>query len=291
MDTLNFKAYEKVLNDRTFSDYYNRLKLLAKSVFKWNNLPNSIDEKWIEGFLFSEGKCMFFKDPVLGLMVAKCNDGGTLNPYDEPTILRPVATNYDDLGSEYENNVSCVLIRNNDDMLPTASTIRLYAYRLADISRTIDINVAAMKTPVLITCNDKQKTSLKQVYKQWNGFEPVIWGSKDLDLSGIQVLNTDAPVVFDKLQIQKHHIWNECMTFLGINNANMDKRERLVDDEVQANNDQIQMCALLMLKARQKACETINSLFHTNITVEFRTPPRNDSGSSDGVLNDSEEVE
>ncbi len=281
---LDFKEYKKTLNNVTFTEYYKKLKLLAKSVFKWNNLPNGIDEKWIEKYLFSEGKCMFFKDFEMGFMVAKCNDGGLLNPYDEVTILRPVATNYDGVSKEYENGSECVLIRNNDDMIPTKRTIMLFAYRLADISRTIDINISAMKTPVLITCTEKQRTTLKNVYKQWNGFEPVIFGSKDLDLSGVNVLKTDAPIVFDKLQIQKNHIWNECMTFLGINNANMDKRERLVDDEVQANNEQIEQSIDVMLKSRELACEQINKLWGTNISVEVRR-------TQNVVLSDSEPSE
>lgn len=267
---MSFKEIEKSLNELTYTDYYYRLSLLAKSVFKWSNLPNGIDEKWIEKYLFSEGKCMFFKDFEKGFMVTKLAEGGTLNPYDEPTLLRPVASNFESITKEYENGSNCVLIRNNDEMIPTRKTIKLYAFRLADISRTIDINISAMKTPTLITCSEKQRTTLKNVYRQWNGFEPVIFGSKDLDISGISVLKTDAPIVFDKLQIQKHHIWNECMTFLGINNANMDKRERLVDDEVQANNEQIEMSVDVMLKSRELACKQINEMFGTDISVEVR---------------------
>lgn len=277
-----FKELEKTLNERTFRDYYKRLKLLAKTVFKWENLPNGIDEKWIEEFLFSEGRCMFFKDPELGFMVAKCSEAGEVNFYEEPTRLTPVATNYERNGASYENGVDCVLIRNNDDMIPTDSSVTLYAYRLTDISRTIDINIAAQKTPTLITCSEKQRMTLKNVYKQWNGFEPVIFGSKDIDLTGVSVLKTDAPIVFDKLQIEKHHIWNECMTFLGINNANMDKRERLVDDEVQANNEQVELFALVMLKARERACELINAMFGTNIRVSFRNAQKQPlNGSED----------
>lgn len=265
-----YKTIEKNLNNLTYRDYYKRLSLLAKSLFKWNNLPNGIDEKWIEKYLFSEGKCMFFKDNEKGFMVAKCSDGDVLNYYDEPTALRPNATNYDNTGKSYENNVECVLIRNNDDCEPTEPSIQLFSYRLTEVTRTCDVNISAQKTPVLILTTNKQKQTLKQVFVQWNGNAPVIYGDKEMDLTGVKVLKTDAPIVFDKLQIQKHHIWNECMTFLGINNANMDKRERLVDDEVQANNEQIECFAEMMLKSRQKACELINSIFKTNISVEFR---------------------
>ena len=278
---MNFKDIEKRLNDMTFRDYYKKLKLLAKSVYKWNNLPNGIDEKWIEEFLFSEGKCMFFKHKELGFMVSKCTETG-INVYDEPTHLKPVATNFSDSES-YENYEDAFLIRNNDDMLPTSSSVMLYAYRLTDLTRTIDINISAQKTPVLILCKEKQKLTLKNIYKQWNGFEPVIYGDKEVDLSGVKVLKTDAPIVFDRIQIEKNHIWNECMTFLGINNANMDKRERLVDDEVQANNEQVEMFALIGLKARQRACELINAKYGTNITVEFREAENEDMSFSEGT--------
>lgn len=267
---MTMESVAKQLNDLTFTDYFYRLSLLAKSVFKWNNLPNGIDEKWIEKYLFAEGKCMFFKDKEKGFMVAKCTPDGKVNYYDEPTYLRACGTDY--MGKRLENNEECILIRNNDDMIPTTYTLQIYAYRLAEISRTIDINIKAQKTPIIIKCSDKQKLSLKQIYSKWNGNEPVIFGDKVLELDKFNVLKTDAPIVFDKLQIQKHAVWNEAMTFLGINNANMDKRERLVDDEVQANNEQIELSAEVMLKSRQQACKLINELFDLNISVELRKP-------------------
>lgn len=271
---LDFNRYKKTLNNTTFTEYYKKLKLLAKSVFKWENLPNGINEKWIEDFLFSEGKCMFFKHKTFGFMVARCSEQGTLNEYEEPTQLRPIITNFTGDTGVYENGVDCVFIRNNDDCDPTSRSIRLYAYRLTEITRTIDININAQKTPVLILCNQKQKQTLINVYNQWDENKHVIFGDKDLDLNGVKVLKTDAPIVFDKLQIEKNHVWNECMTFLGINNANMDKRERLVDDEVQANNEQIEMFAEMMLKARKQACVEINKLFGTNISVDYRVPKK-----------------
>lgn len=268
-DVMYVRDYAKRMNDLTFTDYYYRLMLIARSVFKWNNLPNGIDERWIERYLFLDGACMFFQDDDLGFMVAKVSSAGNLNAYDEPVTIRPIATNY--TGRDYTTNEDAFIIRNNDLMIPTRPTVELYAMRLADISRTIDVNVHAQKTPTLILCTDKQKMTLKNVYKQWSGNEPVIFGDKQLDIEGVKVLKTDAPVVFPQLQIQKHAYWNECMTFLGIDNANMDKRERLVDDEVNANNEQIEISCQTMLKARERACEQINKAFGLNISVEKRT--------------------
>lgn len=265
------KDKSKHLNDLTYTDYYYRLMLLARSVFKWNNLPNGIDEQWIERYLFFEGSCIFFHHDELGFMVSKSADGGQLNHYDEPTTLVPVFNNYQVSNIKpLTNNVNAVLIKNNDVMVPTAPTIELFARRIADLQRSIDININAMKTPVLIKCTDKQKISLKHTFNQWNGFEPVIYGDKNLDTDSMSALNLSAPVVFDKLQIQKNATMHECLTFLGINNANTDKRERLVDDEVQANNQQIALSASVMLKSRENAVNLINQMFGLNISVELR---------------------
>ena len=270
---LSYKSIANQLNNRTYTDYFYRLMLIARSLFKWEGLPNGIDEKWIEKYLFYEGTCVFYKDPNLGFMVTKWSTEGTLNAYDEPTTIRPYATNTMELnnGQLLDNNENCVIIRNNDDMIPTFPTIQLYSADLTNIKRTIDTNISVQKTPTVVTCTDKQKLTFKQAIKQRDENEPVIYGDKNIDINSINVLNTSAPIVFDKLQIQKNNIWNECMTFLGINNANTDKRERLVDDEVQANNQLIKANEDVMLKSRERACELINKIFNLNISVKRRT--------------------
>jgi hypothetical protein len=263
----------KSITQLTFNDYFLRLKLLALSVFEWKGLPNGIDPKYIERYLLEEGKCMFFQDKALGWMVAKCNREGDLNYYDEPTLLRPIATNYTKTQS-YENHETCVYITNNDYCIPTTKTLRLYAARLAEIQRTADVNINAQKTPVIVKGSEKQKLTLQAVIRSWFGNEPLIFGDKTLDTTEMKVLNTAAPVVFDKLTIEKNKMWNECMTFLGIDNANTDKRERLVDDEVQANNQQIELSAHVMLKARERAAEEISKLCGCNVTVTLRNADR-----------------
>ena len=256
----------------TFQDYYFRLAELAQTRYKWNGLPNNIDERHVERFLFNEGKCMFLHDRTVGWMVAKCAEAGSLNYYDDPTELLPVATNFTpDTPEAYENGESAVLILNNSYARPTAYTIMLKAARLTEIRRTADINIHAQKTPVILKTTEKQRLSAKSVYNQWNGFEPLIIADKAID-EGItmEAIRIDAPVVFDKLTIELNKEWQDCMTFLGIDNANPDKRERLVDDEVRANNEQIDLSAHVMLKARQKAAEQMSKLCGCKITVERR---------------------
>ena len=275
MREINIAEFQKVITQKTFCDYRTRLSLLARAVYEWEGLPNGIDPKHIERYLYEDGFCMFFHDEDLGWMVTRCTLSGGLNFNDEPTGITPVATNYTPATTkEYDPRKDCVLICNNDDRIPTDDTILLYAARLAEIQRTSDINIIAQKTPVIITGSEKQKLSLKTVMRQWMGNEPLIFGDKQLDGIDLKTLNTAAPVVFDKLTIEKNKIWNECMTFLGINNANLDKRERLVDDEVQANNEQIELSADVMLKARQAAAEAISALCGCKVTVNMRRPEK-----------------
>lgn len=268
VELLNMKSFAKQLNNMTFTDYYARLSLLARSVFKWEGLPAGIEESFIEKFLFNYGECVFYKDKTKGLFVTQCTPNDKLNNFEEPVSVTPSGIDVDPVSLTIDKD--CVLIKNNDMRYPTSYFVKLFAYRLAEISRTIDINVNAQKTPVLIMGSEKQRLTLKNVYAQWNGFEPVIFGDKSLTEEPMTTLKTDAPIVFPQLQEQKQNIWNECLTFLGINNANTDKRERLISDEVQANNTHIDLSADCFFKSRQMAAEKINKLFNTEIKVTLR---------------------
>jgi hypothetical protein len=154
---------------------------------------------------------------------------------------------------------------------PTDNSVVLFASRLTEAERTIDTNIKAQKTPVLIRCDDKDRLTMKNLYRDYEGNEPFILGGKSLNLDGLKVLKTDAPFVADKLQNYKHEIWNEALTFFGVNNANSDKRERLITDEVNANNEVISINAQAMLLTRLEACEKINKLYGLDVSVKMRS--------------------
>lgn len=258
-------------NNMTFSYYYYKLMLIARALFEWESLPNNMDERWIEKYLFTSGKCIFFSDPTMGFMVAGLAQQDSINCYGDPTTVYPVAENYVYNGPKLINGENCYVIRNNDLMLPEFPIVRHYAFKLCNIDRAIDVNIEAQKTPIIVRCSDKQRLSLKNAINQRRDNEPVIWTTDQANLADmVDTLEITAPPVFKDLQTQKHMILNEVFTDFGINNANMDKRERMVANEVEANNEQVKASEDVLLKAREEACKNINRIFGLNISVKRR---------------------
>ena len=284
---MNYESTARFLNNRVLTHYFNELMLIAKSIYEWVNLPDNIDEKWIENYLFSEGKCLFFNDSLRGKMVTSLAPQSRFNHYNEETLVRPHAIDY--FGEVLENGKDCVIIRNNDESIPTSLSIQLFAYKLAQVERTIHVNIEAQKTPVIIECSEKERLSYQNLMKQRSDNEPMMFVTDKMNTNGIKVHDLKAPMVFKELELQKHMIWNEAMTFLGLNNSNQDKKERLVVNEVESNNEQVEACLNTGLKTRQRACDEINRIFGTNISVRKRiteAPKLSDSEPSEEVMNE-----
>jgi hypothetical protein len=248
-------------NNATYIDYLNRLRLLATSLFTWENLDEVAGfgaSRFLEQSLFDNGRACFVKDDELGFMALKVNPSDKLNVYNLPTRVMAWSIGYE---KNYDFD-DVVYIMNNELQLPTSQTINLIAYRLYETERTIDTNLIAQKTPVLIEGDTKTILTLKNVYMQYSGNTPFIFGNKQFDISNkLNVLKTDAPYLIDKLTIHKHELWNEALTYLGIDNANTDKKERLITDEVESNNDLINFYLNCFYKTRKQACDLINEKF------------------------------
>jgi hypothetical protein len=254
------------LNSRTFTDWFTRLQILACSVFEWENLPPGISPIFIEKVLFREGKAVFIKDKSLGFMILRVNKAGELNVYEEAIRYQAFSYGYNELVAKED----CILIRNNLLEYATKHMIELYAERLTDIDMTISTNLSQFKKPVLILCGESELFSMKQLMMKVEGNEPFIFGTKNIDLDQFKVLNLNVPFYADKLQEMKETIINELNTRLGFNNANTDKKERMIVDEVNSNNEVISMNYQTMLSTREKACEEINKKFGLNIKVKLR---------------------
>lgn len=263
----NFFDESLQLNNATYIQYYNRLTELAISVFEWKNLPPSIDPRFLEMVLYSDGMCVFFYDDVLEYLALQTMIGGNLNVYRIPIDRVAYATN------GYKRNLSdkdSVIIYNNYLHTNSMLAVEMYSRRLTNIERAIDVNVNSQKTPTLIQCEESQKLTMLNLYKEYDGNSPVIFGNKSLDTNGIKVLKTDAPYVSDRLFNLKTQTWNEALTYLGISNVNIMKKERLVSDEVTRNQGGVIASRFGRLASRQEACTKINEMFGLDIWVEYR---------------------
>lgn len=257
-----------ILNNRTYVQYVNRLTELAISMFEWSGLPESVDSRYIELHLFSNGCVVYFDDEVMGNLCLDCTYNGGLDVYGYP-ILRRAYSSYNGYNRLLKNSNS-VIIWNNLLHIPSEADIRAYARRLWMLDRIIDVNANAQKTPILVQGNEKQRLSLINLYKEYDGNAPVIFGDSSLNTEGLKSISTGAPYIADRIYELKTQIWNEALTYLGISNINIQKKERLITDEVTRNQGGTVASRYSRLEARRQAIERINDMFGTNIKVNYR---------------------
>lgn len=254
-------------NNRIYLKWWYKLKKISVSRFKWNNLPDTIDERFLEMGLFNLGFMCFFQDEIIGHLALKCTMEGMLDVYDIPMLRRAYSHNgYQRL----LNNTNSVIIFNNYLRTTGIEVIEAYAYELYEANATQIINMKAQKTPILLVGPEGQRLTLKNMYMQFDGNAPVIYGTDALQINDFKVLKTDAPFIVDKLQYVKSEIWNEALTALGIPNVSTTKQSTILNDQVERMQGGAFSSRYSDLEMRRQACEQINRMFGLNISVEFR---------------------
>ena len=265
-----------LLNDLTYRVIFDKFKLVATNMFEWDGLPEGIEERFIENLLFSEGKAIFFRDPEMSFMCLRADEGSYQNVYGEP--LNWIATGYN-----YHKSYSaddCVIISNNKYRIPTQDFVIMYASKLAEAHRTMDVNVKACKTPYILACDDKSLLTVKQIFAKIDGNEPAIYTDKGFDPETVTVLKTGVEFLCNELQEYARGVESELLTFLGKNNVNFEKRERVITDEVNANNDIIQSFAEIQLNARQEAAAKMSAMTRKTVTVKLRGADKPEGGDA-----------
>ena len=255
-------------NEFSYIQYYNRLTDIGLNCFKWKGLPDTVDERFLELCLFEKGMAIFFFDDDMEAYLAlTVMIGGELNVYRIPINRTAYATN--GYINKDLNEKNSVLIFNNRMHTPSKLDVEIFAQRLYNLDRTIDVNVNGQKTPVAILCDENQRLTMKNLYMEYEGNQPFIFGGKELDVKAIQAINTGAPYVSDKLYDLKTQYWNEALTYLGIPNISSTKKERMITDEVEKTMGGVFASRLSRLNERQEACKRINEMFGLNLSVEF----------------------
>ena len=258
------------LNTLSYQAYVDRITEIAISVFDWSGMPDTVDTRFLELAFFTYGKVCAFEDEV-GILILPFNPDANFNVYGNPTkaeVFSPF--------NAFHRSVSAKeAIFGYNNMIRTNSMdmSRLFALRLYNIDRIIDVNANSLKSPVIITCDEEQRLTLLNLFKEVDGNAPVIFGSKNIDLRAIAALNLNTNYVGDKLTELKTNIWNEMLTYNVVPNVAINKRERLVSDEVNRGMGGTLACRYSKLKARQQFADEISRMFDLDVQVGFIKDP------------------
>ena len=303
----NYKFEDSlIVNDATYVDYLNRFRRIALSMFEWVNLPKSMDARYLEQCLYYNGQASLLYDKNYGFINTKCAGSGYVNIYGLPdrfncfsygfNSMRKLYTGLNPLLSEnqFENqkNYECILVMNNWDRTPTAGSMELFAWRLYLAQRTCDVNISGQRFPVMIVGDEKQRLMLENLYNQYNGNQPFIFGNKNqLNDDMLKAIKTDSPYVADKITEYKKEIWNEALTYLGINNISVQKKERLTESESNENNELVNLNLQSMLAPRLEACRQFNEKYgltgtDKEISVRVRSDLKNIIKMEQSIVSD-----
>lgn len=256
-----------LMNNQTYIDYLERMKKICLSLFEWQNLPQSMNARFLEMCLYYNGQGAMLYDDDYGYINTMACDGGYINIYGLPTEITCYSYRFNQRRSLYmtdtgeEKGKECILVINNYERVPTQVMCNLFAMRLAEAQRTADVNIKAQRTPVLITTDQKQYFTLKKMYEEFDGNTPAIFADKNvISPDALKALKTDAPFIANDIMDYKREIWNEFLTTLGISNLS-EKRERLISNEVDSNNELVNLNLQSQLIPRKEACRQFNEKY------------------------------
>lgn len=252
--------------------YRRVISSMCMSRFKWEGLPDSIDERYLELTLLQQGLCVFYFDEEYDRFLAlKANASGMINMYDNPTSFTVI-------GNSMVNKTlaggDCVPIWANIYRYPEWDLIIKYAERLSNVEATIDQNIRAMRTPFIISANANDKLTVQNAYKQIVEGQPVIiatdsFGPEDI-MNKIQLFTTSLPHgVLSEVHSARSRIMNECLTMLGIMNANTEKKERMVVEEATGSAGNVLAMRAIYMRQREIACEQINKMYGLNVSCKW----------------------
>lgn len=263
-------------NGDAYYMFFNRMVEIYMNRYIWQNMPGSIDIPTLEYGLLMNGNVCFFHDMVMGFLCLMGTPSKHVDVYNYQTGY------YVHTASGYNNHLSVsmfsehrtgVVIYANYMRQADVITIMSYAERLADALRACDVNVATQKTSKIIGTTDSQRLTIINLMKEYTGNVPMMLVDKDLRIGGDDhpVYDMTTPFVADKLWTYIQNLWNDFLTWCGIENANNQKRERLVEDEINSNYGNVEMSRNVGMATRKRACEEINHLFGLDIDVRFNS--------------------
>jgi Phage Connector (GP10). len=289
---MGFKRNPGNRHEQNIETMYIRLLTdLAASRFKWTNVPEEIDLRFLELTLFYQALSVFYYDGRYDkYMALRANINGHLDYQNNPTGFNVIGNNFNSISVsairdtkiflETENGKDKVSQRigkgipiwANKQRIPDIDIVLIYARKLAKLDRTVEINSDNARMPKVVVTNENMNLTMSNISRQIEEGQNNIKIRGNVNLEDVKALDLGVdPLTILNIDIVRDRQWNKCMTLLGIQSSNQDKKERLVSDEVTANGDQTSMMRFVNLNERRAAAKKINKFYDLNIEVEYYT--------------------
>ena len=253
-------------NYLTYQKYMRKMTTLAENVFQYEGLPDYIDVSYLNKVLLRQGAIAFFKDEVMGVLALPFTNLGTLDVYGRPTKIQVHGAN------GYINNLEndeFVIMYDNNGRYPLILDIKQDAERMANAVRTMDINVQQQRTPRFWkTSKDREKT-VRDLANEVDGMVEKVIVYDDINVDDTTLILEPAPYVTDKITDYKEKIWAEFLTYIGISNLQLTKKERHITDEIQAMQGGTIASRFSRYEPRLSAINKINKKFGLDIKLSF----------------------
>ena len=265
-----FSAKPKKVDPTSTTFFYYKRALFRKamSIYEFKGIPENWDYDYMLSTLLANGY-FTITDTPLGVLPLQCGVSG-INVYNHPTtviIANPVLGNLERTIDE-----DCALVKLSYDYLGIIDVVDKYASMLAECDCSINVNLMNSKVAFIGLVESKaQANSMKAMYDQITQGEPAVFvkGSQ-INSDTILYNHVKENFIAGDIQILKRKIMSEFLTEIGCNNANIDKRERLTDNEVEANDQEIQLNASFWLDNIREGLAVANKMYDLNITVDLK---------------------
>lgn len=256
---------------------YNLLNIMTDA-FEWTGLPDTCNARFLELALCLNGRACLVQDDDMSFKTLFAVPTNAINIYGE--YDRICGYGYNGYNKEYvaymlgtdNTKARAILIRDNNLEYPYYNYISMFASRLSDNLRTIDIASKKLKNPYFVTCEESQVNSVKKIMNDIDGNSEIVITSKATMPDSFKIFNAECRGEnLKELWDNYNNLDNLIRTTLGINNNNrMDKKERLLVDEVNSNNEYTDTNLNMRLRQRQLFCEQAKELFGLDISVKIR---------------------
>ena len=268
--TTNNTNYATWLNNTNYYYYYNMFQSAIMALIDYEDLPSSMHKRAFKMQMLT-GWNVLFSDEVMGLINLWAAQAGGLSPWGDPVRIKAYS-----LYNSYTRTLKydeCVVVYDNLLHKPPMEMIKNYSERLANIDRTIDININAQKTPIMVVGPEEQKLTLENLYNQYQGNAPVIYANKDITLDNLTVLRTDAPFIAPALHDLKVRILGEALSYFGIDNITYQKRERINEKEIEMSSGITRLTREARIQMQQQCLDRFNEMFGQKV----RAVPNDDA--------------